>query len=256
MAESTKEKEDNATDDTFAYSSRASYNASYRVVGSVFLTPQDVLSRCNAERFECDLIHGLRREQKSHEKTERKSMYTVGNHGGKLALRIRQASDFDCAFIRTLRYCDVNNVPLTVEMLNKNAVSPNEDSACKPLKPVTITTEFDEKEVAAQASLKAIGDFSPKALESVRYLLSDETVPRVLVKPYPDPNRVEETQWLTEEELHRECWKESTNWIKAGSGTLGKVYVEVLQCRNLPNVDTGVGNLTDAFVSSVNRRCR
>ena len=246
LAESTKEKEDNATDDKFSYISKQ-YNASYRVVGSVFLSPKEILCRCNAERFECDLFNGLRKEQRSRGSTkqaEQKTIFRTRN-GGKLALRIRKASDFDCAFIRTLRHCDVNNIPITVEMLN-NAVRQKHQ-----LKPVTITTECDEKEVAAQASLKAIGNLSPQAFESVRYLFSDDTQPRVLVKPYPDPDRVEQTQWFTEEDLHRECWKESTNWIRAGSGNLGKVYVEVLQCRDLPNVDTGVGNLTDAFVSIV-----
>jgi hypothetical protein len=255
LAESTKEKEDKATDDTFSYSSKklnlANYNASYRVVGSVFLTPTEILSRCDAERFECDFFNGLRKMQrtlKATKQSERIPFLGKGN-GGKLALRIRKASEFDCAFISTLRHCDVNNVPITIEMIN-NAVRKN-DPTRKQLKPVTITTEYDEKEVAAQASLKAIGNFSPQAMESVRYLFSDDTEPRVMVKPYPDPKRVDETQWFTEEELHRECWKESTNWIKAGSGSLGKVYVEVLQCRELPNVDTGPGNKTDAFVSIV-----
>jgi hypothetical protein len=82
-------------------------------------------------------------------------------------------------------------------------------------------------------------------------MFSDEKERRVFVKPYADPTRVEETMWFTEEQLHRECWKESTNWVKAGSGTLGKVYVEILQCRGLPNVDTGPGNKTDPFVSIV-----
>jgi hypothetical protein len=257
LAESTREKEDNATDDTFSYSSNknlASYNASYRVVGSVFLTPQDILSRCDAERFECDLSIGLRKKQRSSDQKDAKQFERKpALNGGKLALRIRKASEFDSVFIRTLRHCDVNNIPITVEMLN-NAVREN-DPTRKPLKPVTITTECNEKEVAAQASLKAIGNFSPQAYESVRYLFSDDLEPRILVKPYPDPSRIDQTQWFTEEELHRECWKESTNWIKAGSGKLGKVYVEVLQCRGLPNVDTGPGNKTDAFVAIVYGDC-
>ena len=257
LAESTREKEDKADDATFSYSSKkltlASYNASYRLVGSIFMTPEEIFSRCDSERFESDLYNGLKNKQrswndKSTNEFERKPVRYVGN-GGKLALRIRKASEFDSVFIQTLRHCDMNNVPLTVEMLN-NAVRQN-DPTKQPLKPVTITTECDEKEVAAQASLKAIGNFSPVAMESVRYLFSDEIEPRVFVKPYADPNRMEETQWFTEEQLHRECWKESTNWIKAGSGTLGKVFVEVLQCRDLPNVDTGPGNKTDAFVSIV-----
>eukprot|EP00956_Cyclotella_meneghiniana_P020727 scaffold36991_cov79-Cyclotella_meneghiniana.AAC.3 len=254
LAESTREKEDNATDASFSYSSKkllANYNASYRLIGSVFLTPEEIVSRCDEERFECNLCSGLRKEQRNQKTLDRRSTF---ENGGKLALRIRKASEFDKVFIRTLRYCDVNNIQMTIDMLN-NAVRENDPSR-PPLEPVTITTEIDEKEVGVQASLKALGDLSPQAFESVRYLFSDDTQPRVFVKPYPDPDRMEETKWFTEEELHDECWKDSTNWIKAGSGSLGKVYVEVLQCRDLPNVDTGPGNKTDAFVSIVYGDCQ
>eukprot|EP00804_Cyclotella_cryptica_P025385 CCRYP_016517-RB/>CCRYP_016517-RB protein AED:0.00 eAED:0.00 QI:485/1/1/1/0/0/2/1112/991 len=259
LAESTKEKEDNATDvDSFTFSSKkvslANYDASYRLVGSVFLTPEDILGRCDEERFECDLIDGLRRQQRCHDlkgkkQLERRSAILRGGNGGKLALRIRKASEFDAIFIQTLRTCDVNNVPISIEMLN-NAVCRNDPTRLR-LKPASILTESDEKEVTAASSLKALGNLSPLAYESVRYLFSDDKERRIFVKPYPDPNRVEETTWFTEEELHRECWKASSNWIKAGSGTLGKVYIEVLQCRGLPNVDNGPGNKTDAFVSIV-----
>ena len=51
--------------------------------------------------------------------------------------------------------------------------------------------------------------------------------------------------------------KESNSWIDIGSGNLGKIFVEVLGCDNLPNMDTGAtfGNKTDAFVSIVYEDC-
>lgn len=58
---------------------------------------------------------------------------------------------------------------------------------------------------------------------------------------------------MTKEQLEAECLKESTQWVDAGSGRLGRVFVEIIGCDDLPNLDTGgfAGNKTDAFVSLV-----
>ena len=58
---------------------------------------------------------------------------------------------------------------------------------------------------------------------------------------------------MTAEQIEAECVKESKQWIDVGSGQLGRVFVEILGCDNLPNLDTGgaLGNKTDAFVSLV-----
>lgn len=53
-------------------------------------------------------------------------------------------------------------------------------------------------------------------------------------------------------DMEKEIMGESREWIDAGSGELGRLFVEVLECKGLPNLDSGglVGNLTDSFVSS------
>lgn len=58
---------------------------------------------------------------------------------------------------------------------------------------------------------------------------------------------------MTKEELNEEVQKDSRQWIDTGSGTLGRVFLEILHCDNLPNLDTGgfLGNKTDAFVAVV-----
>ena len=40
--------------------------------------------------------------------------------------------------------------------------------------------------------------------------------------------------------------KDSYKWIDVGSGTLGKIFMEIIGCDNLPNMDTGsaFGNKT------------
>lgn len=58
---------------------------------------------------------------------------------------------------------------------------------------------------------------------------------------------------MTHEEIVDESRKPSHNWIDAGSGSLGRLLVEVIGCDDLPQLDIGgfVGNFTDAFVSLV-----
>lgn len=72
------------------------------------------------------------------------------------------------------------------------------------------------------------------------------------VKPYPDPARKEETTWMTAEQIQEESMKPSTNFVEAGSGDLGKLYVEVIGASDLPNMDLGIiGDQTDAFACLV-----
>ena len=78
------------------------------------------------------------------------------------------------------------------------------------------------------------------------------------MKPYPGPRRVEDTTWFTEGGLAEECYKDSIHWIQVGqkvyqggggggvgedkgSGSyVGEVYLEILECRGLPNADAGM----------------
>jgi hypothetical protein len=58
---------------------------------------------------------------------------------------------------------------------------------------------------------------------------------------------------LTHEQIEDETTKPSNHWTHAGIGDLGRIYLEILSCDDLPNLDTGgfLGNKTDAFVSIV-----
>lgn len=61
------------------------------------------------------------------------------------------------------------------------------------------------------------------------------------VKPFPDPDRpVVETKWLTKDEIEKEAFAPSTKWIEAGTGSVGKYYVEIIGCDGLPNMDFSV----------------
>ena len=80
------------------------------------------------------------------------------------------------------------------------------------------------------------------------------------VKPFPNPNSsMEDTKWLTEAQIDKMALEPSTNWLEAGSGALGKVYVEILQCDGLPNMDAATLNVrdkTDAFCCLAFEDCK
>ena len=66
-------------------------------------------------------------------------------------------------------------------------------------------------------------------------------------QPAADPERVEETTWLTKEQVQEEALKPSTTWAEAGHGDMGRVYVEIIGCDDLKNLDLGVNDQTDSF---------
>jgi len=69
------------------------------------------------------------------------------------------------------------------------------------------------------------------------------------VRPFPDPDRVEQTTWMSSDQIFSESMKGSAHWVESGSGNLGYLYVEVLGCTDLPKMNA-VGK-TDAFACLV-----
>jgi hypothetical protein len=72
--------------------------------------------------------------------------------------------------------------------------------------------------------------------------------------PGPDPRRPpEETEWMTAAELTQVALEPSREWVHAGQGTIGKVYLEILGCDGLPDMDIAANklDLTDPFCAVV-----
>mmetsp|Transcript_26316 Transcript_26316/g.47529 ORF Transcript_26316/g.47529 Transcript_26316/m.47529 type:complete len:113 (+) Transcript_26316:1119-1457(+) len=42
---------------------------------------------------------------------------------------------------------------------------------------------------------------------------------------------------MTKDRIHQEATKPSKHWVEAGSGNLGQVFVKVIRCNGLPNMD-------------------
>jgi hypothetical protein len=59
------------------------------------------------------------------------------------------------------------------------------------------------------------------------------------VWPFPDPQNVEGTTFLTKEQLHASAKQPSKQWVEAGGykyGDYGTVHLEILGCDDLPNM--------------------
>jgi hypothetical protein len=112
-----------------------------------------------------------------------------------------------------------------------------------------LVTETNETKVAGESFMNVLSSaFTSKKKVDKK---SGDTM--VLVKPFPDPNNSKDTTYLSSQEIKNRTMLPSHEWIEAGSGKIGKVYLEILSCQDLPNVDVGeaMGNYTDSFISAV-----
>lgn len=87
------------------------------------------------------------------------------------------------------------------------------------------------------------------------------------IRPYSDPERQEETKWMSHDEIVSEAMNESRTWLDIGSGDLGRVYLEIIGIDDMVNMDelvpiSGVpvvgklsSNKTDSFVSVIYEDC-
>lgn len=80
---------------------------------------------------------------------------------------------------------------------------------------------------------------------------NNNTITQYKLRPGPDPKRVEATTWMTKQDIETESLHDSQHWLDSGSGRLGRVFLEVIGCDDLPNLDTGGRNKTDTFVAIV-----
>ena len=71
------------------------------------------------------------------------------------------------------------------------------------------------------------------------------------IRPGPDPNHEDDTTWMSRTKIDEATWEDSYHWLDVGSGHLGRLHVEILCCDNLPNLDIGGRDKTDAFVALV-----
>jgi hypothetical protein len=72
------------------------------------------------------------------------------------------------------------------------------------------------------------------------------------VFPGPDPSDPENTTFMTTKQMEKFLDEPSREWVEAGWGEFGAVYLEILGCDNLPQMDTEmIDGLTDPFAGIV-----
>ena len=198
-------------------------------VGKVRLTAPTILKNASQEeRIDYPLVDDLGRGLAS----------SSWNDTPVLALRMRVASEADMAFTEHWNH---QPRPFSLMSLVKMAQLKMDWH-----KSTELITEIPENQVIGASIVTALGGA----------LRPTSTKPgQVVVKPYPDPTRKKQTDALFPKQFKTMSRMRSTNWIHAGSKatSLGRIYLEILSCHDLPNVDYGgpLGNQTDAFCSVV-----
>jgi hypothetical protein len=190
------------------------------ILGAVSL-PSKTLYLANEERIEMDLhplIIGGKRYPKKNDKL------------GSLAIRCRRATDNDKKFMIKLKEdFKAKKLTSTFDKMNKIA-----DMKTKPTLVKTVLAT-NMKTIKAE---------------------NGEKIQKFRLRPDVDPKRAD-VEWMTAAEIDKEVMKPSTSSKSLGIGDIAKIYLEILQCDNLPNLESIklFGNKTDAFVQVVYEDC-
>ena len=150
----------------------------------------------------------------------------LGQHDfnqGKIALRARRTTEHDIQFLE--KYHEKKKSNFTLPSIGAGTAN--------TIKSLVTVNSKKEKEGPGKGKIK------------------------YLIRPGPDPKRKDDTSWLTKEQIEEVSNEPSHEWTDIGSGALGKIFVEIIGCDGLPNMDVGgvLGNKTDAFVSVVYEDC-
>ncbi|KAL7558699.1 hypothetical protein ACA910_013416 [Epithemia clementina (nom. ined.)] len=242
-------------------------------LGKTRVNAKTILSNCNEERITLNLVNDLSSVSSSLSLTSTclsllSGPANAGDYRGSVTLRFRYATPSDEEVVAKLNETNhhqlMSNPDTLWKLLNhpRTTVATASKSSC-------LVTEMNEFEMAAAASgfssSTSSSQSSPATFMNVlssafqSSSVRDDVTGQIKyrVKPHADPDRPSSTEFLSKEEIQTETLKPSKKWIHAGSGTLGKLYLEILSCHGLPNLDAVVagqsvgGNLTDAFVTAV-----
>ncbi|CAJ1945511.1 unnamed protein product [Cylindrotheca closterium] len=148
-----------------------------------------------------------------------------GNKILTLALRFRVASDHDLAFMKSSSSPDL---PLPW------VKSPRHDHSVSDL-------DFRKE------SRKKMFQQTTKSKRMLFSRENEETKHRV--QPFPDPDDPT-TAWMTKQEIKDKAMLPSKRWAEVGKGSYGAIYLELLGCDDLPNMDL-IDGVTDTFAAIV-----
>jgi len=145
---------------------------------------------------------------------------TTGFEKGRIAIRCRRASEKDKEFMQKF------------------------DEYCKQSQGLL--------KIPKRKEAKARGEVGSSALQSIlerkvkTFLVDGTKFYKHKVVPRPDPENTTGTEWLSEADIERICKEPTRHYLHLGSGKTAKVYLEILGCDDLPNLETvtAFGNKT------------
>ncbi len=193
------------------------------VLGATTLSCQQ-LFRADEERLEMEL-KPLEIGGKIYPKCARKNPDL-----GKIAIRCRRATDYDKEFMKEFAK-DYKKGPRNIQKKGH---------------------EFDSLKKAGPTLLKTMTTSNVKTFNEE----NGEKIQKFRLRPGPDPQK-SEVLWMTPEEIEEEVMKPSRSFKSLGVGDVARIYLEILKCDGLPNLENLriLGNKTDAFVQVVYEDC-
>lgn len=204
-------------------------NTQFDFAGKIRIKALAVLSSCTEERLEFNIVDDFGRKVEG-----------AAGMNPLIAIRFRVASEADLRFVQAWnRATEARSTIIPRTILNRTGVLPQEHRRRANLVTELIESEVPGANLGSAISSSVSSEFSPRNC--------------IRVKPCPDPEHPISGRFMSRNDLKAAVRLPSRNWIEAGSGTLGRLYLEILSCHGLPNVDIGtaVGNQTDAFVAVV-----
>jgi hypothetical protein len=227
-------------------------------IGSVSMSLREILSICSCDkraqqRIELKLGNACSKEEKGRggkgqKMCDESRMDTCKNI---LAVRFRYASTHDKKFVQDLENEEKRMIrDASIWTSARNLL--NDGNQLK----IQSDKEHDGPKFITEMGVQEVGVGQLMRMFTKKSKRGKDGVLRILVQPGPDPKREAVTTYLSEKELLDEMYKPSSNWIECGTDTkdsLGTVYLEILRCEGLPNMDSGetFGNKTDAFVCAI-----
>jgi hypothetical protein len=205
-------------------------------LGQVHLTVDQVREICQqqpTERLEVDVV------------PVRGSLLLFKEYQAVLALRMRFASVDDLIFMGkhpppdSQKRVDNNKATTASNNNNNNKYTPD-DAIHLSRKWSKEAADMEFKEVRFKSFFQ-------------QYKKMDGVTKLYRVMPGPDPTRpTEATEWMSAEQIQEESLQPSYHFVHAGTGNgVGKVFVEILGCNDLPDMDVSVNSddRTDPFVA-------
>ncbi len=224
----TKKSENGITLEVFDYDAMAADTT----LGTAIVTPKDIYNG-KEERLEYPLVQNQNQnvfKQLQNTLNVIKLIQKPAQNQGKIAIRIRRATDYDKKFVT-----DYSGTKVSTGVLAKAESPDNRGSV----------------------SIKSMASTKVKTfIENGRKLQKFKVLPR----PDPDAEDVDaggaltvDRKWLTAEEIEEKSLQPTRQFKYVGHGGVAKVFLEIISCSNLPNMETvgALGNKTDAFVQVV-----